>query len=75
MPELLAPWTAWLLPGGWHELTSVPAALAAVRAGVAAPMEGAEPLARALAGLVAVVAMSLVVVAARVHPGRTEDPE
>jgi hypothetical protein len=75
VPELLAPWTASLLPGGWHELTSVPAALAAVRAGVASPVEGAEPLARAVAGLVAVVAMSLVVVAARVRPGKTEDPD
>jgi hypothetical protein len=75
VPELLAPWTASLLPSGWHELTSVPAALAAVRAGVASPVEGAEPLARAVAGLVAVVAMSLVVVAARVHPGKTESSE
>jgi len=73
VPELLAPWTASLLPHGWHELTSVPAALAAVRAGAAAPVEHAESLARAVAGLVAVVAMSLVVVAARARPGGTED--
>ena len=38
LPELLSPWTATpLLPRGWHELTSIPAALAAVRAGVMAP--------------------------------------
>lgn len=66
LPELVAPWTASLLPRGWHELTSVPAALAAVRAGVANPFVRAEPLVRALAGLVAVVATSLLVVAARV---------
>jgi hypothetical protein len=70
LPELLAPWTSGLLPRGWHELTSIPAALAAVRAGVAAPGAMAVPMARALAGLAAVVAISLVAVAARV--GRAE---
>jgi hypothetical protein len=74
VPELLAPWTSEVLPRGWHELTSVPAALAAVRAGVAAPVERAESLARALAGLVAVVAVCAVVVAARVRRGESEDP-
>jgi len=67
LPELLSPWTAAWLPHGWHELTSIPAALAAVRAGVAAPAAMAVPMARALAGLAAVVAVSLVVVAARVR--------
>jgi hypothetical protein len=73
VPEMLAPWTASLLPRGWHELTSVPAALAAVRAGVASPVERADSLMRALAGLVAVVAIALVVVAARARPGHTGD--
>jgi len=67
VPELLSPWTSALLPHGWHELTSIPAALAAVRAGVAAPAVMAVPMARALAGLAAVVAASLVVIAARVR--------
>jgi hypothetical protein len=67
LPELLSPWTATLLPRGWHELTSIPAALSAVRAGVAAPAAMAVPMARALAGLAAVVALSFVVIAARVR--------
>jgi len=67
LPELLSPWTSALLPRGWHELTSIPAALAAVRAGVAAPATMAASMARALAGLAAVVALSLVVIAARVR--------
>jgi len=70
LPELLSPWTGALLPHGWHELRSIPAALAAVRAGVVAPTAMAVPMARALAGLAAVVAVSLVVIAARVR--RTE---
>src|ERR1700733_900642 len=53
VPELLAPWTATLLPRGWHELTSIPAALAAVRDGIAAPVERGEAMARGLAGLTA----------------------
>ena len=67
VPELLSRWTALWLPQGWHELTSIPAALAAVRAGVAAPSVMAVPMARALAGLAAVVALALVVIAARVR--------
>jgi hypothetical protein len=67
LPEWLSRWTAALLPQGWHELTSIPAALAAVRAGVASPATMAVPMARALAGLAAVVAVSLVVIAARIR--------
>ncbi|HEY3821076.1 MAG TPA: hypothetical protein VGL81_28120 [Polyangiaceae bacterium] len=67
LPELVSPWTSALLPRGWHELTSIPAALAAVRAGVAAPAAMAGSMARGLAGLAAVVALSLVVIAARVR--------
>jgi hypothetical protein len=67
LPELAAPWTAALLPPGWHELTSIPAALDAVRAGVASPSTAGLALVRAAAGLAAVVAASLVVVQARVR--------
>ncbi|MGD0530658.1 MAG: hypothetical protein ABSE49_36330 [Polyangiaceae bacterium] len=67
VPELVSSWTMTLLPRGWHELTSIPAALAAVRAGVAAPAAMALPMVRGLAGLAAVVAVSLVVIAARVR--------
>jgi hypothetical protein len=74
VPELLAPWTGALLPEGWHELTSLPAALGAVRAGVASPTTMAAPLARAIAGLAAVAALSLVVVAARAQSSGAEEP-
>ncbi|HEX3345266.1 MAG TPA: hypothetical protein VHS09_11870 [Polyangiaceae bacterium] len=67
LPELLVPWTSSLLPHGWHELTSIPAALAAVRAGVAAPAAMALPMVRAVVGLAAVVALSLLFIAARVR--------
>jgi hypothetical protein len=67
LPELFSRWTAAWLPRGWHELTSIPAALAAVRAGVAAPAAMGVPMARALAGLAAVVALSLLVIFARVR--------
>jgi hypothetical protein len=68
LPELLAPWTRDLLPGGWRELTSIPAALEAVRAGVQTAGPAAAHAARAAVGLVAVVAASLIVVRSRV-PG------
>jgi hypothetical protein len=71
LPELLARWSMEWLPEGWHELTSIPAALAAVRAGVVAPAAMGASLARALAGLMAVVALSLFVVAARAR--RTDE--
>jgi hypothetical protein len=66
VPELVSPWTSALLPAGWHEVTSIPAALDAVRVGIAFPRTGAIHLARAVAGLVAIVAASLLVVLARV---------
>jgi hypothetical protein len=72
LPELLAPWTAGLLPQGWHELTSIPAALAAVRAGVVSPGTMGGAMARALAALAAVVALSLIVMAGRVRMAETE---
>ncbi len=64
-PELAAPWTASLLPRGWHELTSIPAALAAVKSGVLSPKADGLRMLRALVGLGAVVAVSLGVVRAR----------
>ncbi|HEV3190865.1 MAG TPA: hypothetical protein VGY54_10235, partial [Polyangiaceae bacterium] len=67
LPELASPWTAALLPPGWYELTSIPAALDAVRGGVASPSTAGLPLVRAAAGLAAVVATSLAVVQARVR--------
>jgi len=70
LPELVAPWTSDLLPSGWTELTSIPFALGAVRAGVAHPMTAGAHAARAVAGLAAVVALSLLVVAARAREGR-----
>lgn len=71
LPELLAPWTSDLLPRGWGELTSIPAALAAVRVGVAHPAAAGAHAARAAVGLAAVVALSLLAVAARAREGRT----
>jgi len=71
VPELLAGFTGRLLPRGWRELTSIPEALAAVRSGVAHPvLEGAHA-ARGLAGLGAIIAVALLVVAAR---ARASDP-
>jgi len=66
LPELLSGWTAELLPHGWRELTSIPAALEAVRSGASSPAASADHLARAVAGLAAVIALSLLVVTARV---------
>lgn len=72
-PELLAPWTSMLLPRGWHELTSIPAALDAVRAGVSHPVLAGMHGARALAGLAAVVALATLVVAARARQRDEEE--
>jgi hypothetical protein len=75
VPEVLSPWSSRYLPPGWGELTSLPSALAAVRAGVAAPVAGGLSLARALAGLAALISAALLVVGARVRaygsPGAT----
>ena len=73
VPELLASSTAKLLPRGWHDVTSIPAALAAVRIGVAAPIVHGASLVRALTALTAVVAVSLLAIAARVRLDRPED--
>jgi hypothetical protein len=66
LPEAIAPWTRALLPRGWRELTSIPAALDAVRAGVQSAGPASLHAARAAVALAAVVAASLLVVRARV---------
>jgi|HubBroStandDraft_1064217.scaffolds.fasta_scaffold29762_2 hypothetical protein len=73
LPELIAPWTSALLPHGWFELTSIPAALDAVATGAASPARAAMHLARAIAMLAAVVGVSLVVVAAQVSRVNVRD--
>jgi hypothetical protein len=65
LPEAVAPWTRQVLPPGWRELTSIPAALDAVRHGVARP-DALAPAARALVGLAVVIIASLLVVRGRV---------
>ena len=65
IPEALAPWTGALLPRGWRELTSIPAALDAVRAGVQSAGPAALHAARGAVALTAVVAASLLFVHAR----------
>jgi hypothetical protein len=75
LPELAARFTRTLLPAGWDELTSIPAALEAVRAGVESPTKHGEHFARAIVGLAAVVAVSLVVVAERLRDPQGTAPE
>jgi len=65
VPELLAPWTGALLPKGWRELTSVPAALEALRTGVQSTGPAVLHAVRATVALVAVVAASLLFLRAR----------
>ena len=64
LPEALAPWTRNLLPVGWRELTSIPAALDAVRH-AEARAGAAAPAVRALLALSVAVVVSLMVVRAR----------
>ncbi|HEX3770945.1 MAG TPA: hypothetical protein VHV30_08785 [Polyangiaceae bacterium] len=68
VPELLAPWTQGLLPAGWKELTSIPAALEAVRSSVQNAGAALAHGLRAAIGLAGVAAASLLVIRARV-PG------
>lgn len=75
LPELVSPWTSLLLPRGWHELTSIPAALDAIRAGVFSPIDSGAGAARAFAALAAVVAVSVVVVGARLARAEAEQAE
>jgi hypothetical protein len=65
LPELLAPWTGALLPKGWRELTSIPAALEALRIGVQSAGPAVLHAARAAVALVAVALGSLLFVHAR----------
>jgi hypothetical protein len=73
VPELLAPWTKELLPPGWKELTSIPAALEAVRSGVQLAGPAIAHALRAAVGLVAAVAASLLVIRARLPGDAMED--
>jgi hypothetical protein len=68
LPELIAPAIESVLPAGWHELTSIPAALGAVGTGVSSPITGGAALARALCGLVGVGLLSFAVLLARFVP-------
>jgi len=62
LPDLAASWTErHLLPDGWSELASIPAALGALRAAAFNRPDWLR-CARALAGLIALVAVSLVAV-------------
>jgi hypothetical protein len=76
LPELLARSgvTAHLLPPGWGELTSIPAALSAVRVGVMHPVLLGAHAARALAALAALVAVALLVVAGRARQKDSDAP-
>jgi len=65
LPELLSPWTGALLPRGWRELTSIPAALDALRAGVQLAGPAVLHAARATVALIAVAVGSLLFVHAR----------
>jgi hypothetical protein len=74
VPELLSPWTSTLLPGDWPELTSIPAALHAVRACASSPLGCGARAARALAVLAAVFAVSVVVIGLRAERAAAEQP-
>ena len=65
LPEIAAPWTSSLLPEGWSELTSIPAALDAIRSGVASPGSAGPSAVRALAALTLVAGGCVLAVIAR----------
>jgi len=65
VPEAASPWTSTLLPAGWEELTSIPAALEAMRVAVVSPASTAAHGARAAALLTAVIAASMLVIGIR----------
>jgi hypothetical protein len=65
VPELIANWTVKLLPEGWHELTSITAALGAIHHSIASRGASCFPMVRATLGVMAVIAASLLVIRAR----------
>jgi hypothetical protein len=65
LPELFARWTEDILPDAWHDFTSIPGALGALRVALMPPGADAARLARAAVVLGAVVVVSLVVVRAQ----------
>lgn len=74
LPEMLSSWTSSLLPEGWHELTSIPAALAALRSAVTSPAAMGAHGARAAAGLASVAAASIAIVRLRVPRADAGEP-
>jgi hypothetical protein len=74
VPELASPWTSALLPLDWQELRSIPAALSAVRECVLSSHGAGARAARAVAGLTAVFAVSVVVIARRAGRMAAEAP-
>jgi hypothetical protein len=66
LPEVAARWTSTLLPRGWHELSSIPAALQAVQDGVLAPGTAGFAMARAIAALATLTVLSIAVVHMRI---------
>jgi hypothetical protein len=70
LPELFASWTRELLPSGWGELTSIPAMLGALRAGIASA-DFARAV-RACAAIAVVVVAALAAVRAQAARLRAE---
>jgi len=62
LPEMFARWTAHVLPYGWQELTSIPAALGALRSSLSPDSHDVPTALRAIVVLAAVSAIALAVV-------------
>lgn len=65
VPEMLGRFTAQMLPRGWQELTSIPAALGALRASLSPDVDVAGLL-RSIVVLAAVIAIAIAVVRAQI---------
>lgn len=66
LPELFGRWTAQMLPRGWHELTSIPAVLGALRAALTPGTFDVATLLRASVVLAAIAAVATVIVRTQV---------
>jgi hypothetical protein len=73
LPEIAAPWTARLLPEGWRELTSIPAALDTLRSAFGPAAPPGLSVARAAAALGLIIGASLLVIVLRVPGPDAED--
>lgn len=62
LPEVVAPWTAQMVPASFRDLTSIPAALSAVRGALMPPGIDPAQLLRALLVLTAVTALAMLAV-------------